>query len=238
MISLDTRLNDDALILRPSMIKFDGSTATDIEICDAAYRPLTMYLNRQFIKIMEDMGIDDNFFLNLQAAEVERLRMITDSPVNASSFLKRQSIGDSIHLPWLIHTLAALNLDFRMDGFLRDALEMVLLFELRLLKHKTRIPVENGWHLHGLMDETGYLEEGQIFCVVNVSGRPEYITGKNLIVSRAPALHPGDVQSAEGVMPPPNSPLLKLTNCICFSKYDQSFDPIFLFDASHPMLAH
>jgi len=180
-----------------------------------------MYLNRQFIKIMEDMGVDDNFFLNLQAAEVERLRMITDSPINASSFLERQSIGDCIHLPWLIRKLAMLNLDFRMDGFLRDVLEMALVFELRLLKHKTRIPVEKGWHLHGIMDETGFLEEGQIFCVVNVSGRPEYITGKNLIVSRAPALHPGDVQSAEGVMPPPGSPLLKLTNCICFSKYSR-----------------
>jgi hypothetical protein len=35
MISLDPRLEGDALVLRPSMIKFEGSTSTDIEICDA-----------------------------------------------------------------------------------------------------------------------------------------------------------------------------------------------------------
>lgn len=217
MISFDPRLRGDALVLRPSMIKFHGSTSTDIEICDAAYKPLPMYLNRQFIKILEDMGVDESFFLNLQAREVERLRMITASPINASSFLRRQSIGDTIHLPWLINKLAMLNLDFRNDGFLRDVLEMAVLVELRLLKHKTRIPVEKGWHLHGLMDETGFLEEGQIYCSVTVDGISSALVRRGLIISRAPALHPGDVQLADGVMPPPGSPLLALSNCICFS---------------------
>ena len=218
MISLDHRLEGDALVLRPSMIKFDGSTSTDIEICDAPYNPLPMYLNRQFIKILEDMGVKDRFFLNLQAQEVERLRMITDSPLNASSFLRRQTIGTPIHFPWLINKMAMMNLDFRKDGFLRDVLEMAILMELRLLKHKTRIPVEKGWHLHGLMDETGFLEEGQIYCSVTIEGKSQAIVGKDLIVTRAPALHPGDVQLAEGVMPPPGSPLLKLSNCVCFSQ--------------------
>jgi hypothetical protein len=218
MISLDPQLKGDALVLRPSMIKFEGSTSTDIEICDASYRPLPMYLNRQFIKILEDMGVDDKFFLNLQAEEVQRLRMITESSMNASTFLKRQTIGTSIHLPWLINHLAILDLDFRNDGFLRDVLEMAILVELRLLKHKTRIPVKEGWHLHGLMDETGFLQEGQIYCSVTVDGIQNVIQGKNLIITRAPALHPGDVQLAEGVMPPPGSPLLRLSNCICFSQ--------------------
>jgi hypothetical protein len=199
------------------MIKFDGSTSADIEICEAPYKPLPMYLNRQFIKILEDMGVDDKFFLDLQAQEVERLRMITNSPINASSFLKRQSIGVTIHLSWLISELALLDLDFRSDGFLRDVLEMALLVELRLLKHKTRIPVEHGWHLHGLLDETGLLKEGQIYCSVLIEGMRKIILGENLIISRAPALHPGDVQLVEGIQPPPGSPLLNLYNCICFS---------------------
>lgn len=217
MISLDSKLPGDALILRPSMIKFDGSESHDIEICEAAYKPLPMYLNRQFIKILEDMGVKDSFFLDLQAQEVQRLRKITESPVNAANFLKRQSIGNAIFLPWLISKLAILNLDFRRDGFLRDIVEMTLLVELRLLKHKTRILVEKGWHLHGLMDETGFLEEGEIYCSVTVDGRQTIIKGKNLVISRAPALHPGDVQLATGAVPPPGHPLLQISNCICFS---------------------
>lgn len=49
-------------------------------------------------------------------------------------------------------------------------------------------------------------------------GQLRVITGKNLIISRAPALHPGDVQKAEGVHPPAGSPLLTLKNCVCFSQ--------------------
>jgi len=94
---------------------------------------------------LEDTGVDDKYFLDLQALEVERLRMITGSPVNASSFLRRQTIGTPIHFPWLINKLAMLNLDFQKGGFSRDVLEMAILVELRLLKHKTRIPVEKDW---------------------------------------------------------------------------------------------
>lgn len=193
MISLDSRLPGEVLALRQSMIKFDApGSSTDIEICESAVKPLPMYLNRQFIKILEDMGVEESYFLNLQATEVRRLRMVADNPLNASNFLTRQSIGETVHLPWLITELAMLNLDFRSDGFLRDTVELALLAELRKLKHKTRIPVEKGWHLHGLMDETEYLEEGQIFCSVIVDGVPNCLVGKDLIVSRAPALHPGD----------------------------------------------
>jgi hypothetical protein len=219
MISLDTRLEDNVLVLRDSMIKFEASNKTDVEICEAAWKPLPLYLNRQFIKILEDMGTEDGFFLNLQAREVERLRMIIESPFNASTFLKRQSVGEVVYLPWLINKLSSMNLDFRRDRFLRNVLEMTFLIEIRLLKHKSRIPVEKGWHLHGIMDETGFLKEGQIYCVVkNEYGTLQAITGKNLIISRAPALHPGDVQLVEGVVPPRGSPLRALHNCIVFSQ--------------------
>lgn len=219
MISLDSRLKGDVLVLRRSMIKFEASNKTDVEICEAAWKPLPLYLNRQLIKILEDMGTSDSFFLDLQAAELERLRMVIESPFNASTFLKRQSVGEAVHLPWLINKLYSMNLNFRQDGFLRNVLEMAFLIEIRLLKHKTRIPVEQGWHLHGIMDETGVLKEGQVYCVVkNESGTLQAITGENLIISRAPALHPGDVQLVEGVMPPQGSPLRYLYNCIVFSQ--------------------
>ncbi|KAG0650821.1 RNA-dependent RNA polymerase 1 [Hyphodiscus hymeniophilus] len=218
MISLDSRLKGDALVLRPSMVKFEGTNKTDIEICESAYRPLMAYLNRQFIKILEDMGVPDDFFLNLQQEEINRLRMITDSPINASSFLKRQSIGEAIHLPWLIIKLASMKLDFRLDGFLSSVLEITILMELRQLKHRTRIPVEKGYCLHGIMDETGTLEEGQVYCTARVDGVNRPVIGKRLVISRAPALHPGDVQFVEGIDVPRESPLAQLSNCIVFSQ--------------------
>jgi RNA dependent RNA polymerase len=39
-----------------------------------------------------------------------------------------------------------------------------------------------------------------------------------LIITRAPALHPGDIQLATAIAVPNNSPLMKLRNCICSSQ--------------------
>ena len=218
MISLDSSLQGDVLQIRESMVKFEGTNKTDIEICEAAWKPLPLFLNRQFIKILEDMGTKESFFLDLQAKEVERLRMITASPYNASTFLRRQSVGDVVHLPWFINKLSTLDIDFRGDGFLRNVLEMSLLHELRQLKHKTKIPVPNGRHLHGIMDEFGFLEENQIFCVYTEDGRTKVLVGDDIIISKAPCLHPGDIQVVNAVSPPSGSPLLKLRNCVVFSQ--------------------
>ncbi|KAI9825931.1 MAG: hypothetical protein M1819_000450 [Sarea resinae] len=218
MISLDSRLKGDQVILRPSMIKFGGSNSRDIELCQAFHKPIPMYLNRQLIKILEDIGVKGSFFLSLQSQEIERLRKITASAASASKFLHSRSIGEHGHLSWLIRKLSWLGLDFRSDRFLSDVLEMSLLMEVRVMKYRARIPVPNGLTLCGIMDETGVLEEGQIFCTFVRDGKKFIITRRSVIITRAPALHPGDVQLVNAVNVPENSPLRKLSNCICFSR--------------------
>ncbi|KAJ8071651.1 hypothetical protein OCU04_001972 [Sclerotinia nivalis] len=218
MISLDTRLPGDHLQLRESMIKFDGSISDDLEICGGAYKPLPMYLNRQFIKILEDLGVEPEYFMKLQEKEVTRLRAITANAYNASTFLERKRVGDVVLLPYLINHCSSLDLDFRNDVFLRDVLEMAVLIELRTLKHKSRIPVEKGYHLHGIMDETGILKEGEIYCCWLEDEKRTTLVQSSVVITRAPALHPGDVQLVNAVDVPSNSPLKRLYNCICFSQ--------------------
>jgi hypothetical protein len=67
------------------------------------------------------------------------------------------------------------------------------------------------------MDETGLLEEGQIFCIFTKGNKKQLFVGKNLVVTRSLALYLGDVQLVEAVNVPKDSPLLSLSNCICFS---------------------
>src|ERR1700722_1544443 len=124
MLSLDTSLKGDSIYLRPSMIKFEGSTSMDVELCGSSSRPLPMYLNRQVIKIMEDMGVQDSWFMDLQSQEVARLRKITATATNAAKFLKSQLIGEVGNLSWFIKRLSLLGLEFRCDRFLRDVLEL------------------------------------------------------------------------------------------------------------------
>lgn len=66
------------------------------------------------------------------------------------------------------------------------------------------------------MDETEFLEEGQIYCSVHTDETGYIVTGK-AVITRSPALHPGDIQCVEAVDVPPGSPLRDLHNVIVFS---------------------
>ncbi|MCJ1469462.1 hypothetical protein MMC07_008095 [Pseudocyphellaria aurata] len=215
MISLDSTLQGDALCLRPSMIKFEG-TGEDIEICGAGLKPLPMYLNRPLIKILEDRGVEETVLLDLQATAIEKLRMTTTSPINAANFLQKNLIGKAARFPWLIRKLMDLDILFNDDDFLRNALELVILVQLRELKHKSRILVEEGLTVYGIMDETGFLQEGQVYIPVQTEDGSMIVEGR-VVVTRSPALHPGDVQLADAIDVPKDSPLRQLHNCLVFS---------------------
>ena len=218
MISIDSRLRGDTLALRPSMIKFSASDANDIEICNSAIRPLPMYLNRSLIKILEDLGVPDDVFLELQETAVERLRMVTRSSINASTFFTRSRIGIGAQLPWFIRKLEDIGLPFQLDSFLRHTLELAVLIQLRNLKYRARIFVEEAVTLLGIMDETGILNEGEVYCVTETEEEGRYVKTGIVAVTRAPALHPGDVQVVRAVDVPPTSSLNALHNCIVFSQ--------------------
>lgn len=221
VVSLDTRLIGSKLCLRDSMIKFRGSTDRNIEICSTAGW-LPMVLNRPLIKVLEDLGVADETFMKLQQDEVNSLRESTKSILLAASFLKRQRVGSgSNRFPWMVETLGNLGLNFRDDRFLERAFELTLLTALRDLKHRARIPVPDGVTLIGIVDETGVLEEGEVYCPYEwENGVVGLVTG-HVLITRSPVHHPGDVQMAVAVTDlniPEDSPLKSLKNCVVFSQ--------------------
>jgi RNA dependent RNA polymerase len=149
MISVDTRLVGEKVLLRPSMIKLQSPDKTDLEICGSGSRPLPLRQNRQPIKILEVLQVDPQAFLDLQSNAVEELRRTTESPLKAAGFLERNRIGQHAHLTWLIRKLHGIKLGPLKDSFIRDVLELSILIQLRELKHRSRIPVEEG---HSLRD--------------------------------------------------------------------------------------
>ena len=217
MISLDNRIDGHLVCIRPSMVKFPSAAVFDVEICGAGFKPLPMYLNRQIIKILEDLGVDGEAFLLLQREAVNNLRITTESPINAANFLKRQHVRQAARLPWLVRELWDINLPYEKDDFLRNVVELCVLSELREIKHRSRIRVEKGVTLYGIMDETDFLAEGQIYCCIYNEEGKSIITG-DVIITRSPALHPGDVQCVQAIDIPEGSPLRALHNCIVFSQ--------------------
>ncbi|CEI65400.1 hypothetical protein FVEN_g6183 [Fusarium venenatum] len=226
MLSLDTTLEGKVFCIRKeSMMKFRSEDIRELGICDTASKPLRLVLNRQMIKILEDMGIKDEWFFGLQNNALDILRNVTADATNTSSFLEHQAIGINMGLPRLVKQLETMDIDYRRDKFLKAAVEHVVLRELRLLKHKARIPVDNGVTLFGIMDETGFLNEGEVYITYdktygrgNGRGIKSTLKDGRVIVTRSPALHPGDIQLAKQVTPPQDHPLRSLQNCIAFSQ--------------------
>ncbi|KAL8748834.1 MAG: hypothetical protein Q9184_007063, partial [Pyrenodesmia sp. 2 TL-2023] len=89
VISLDNRLEGDVLRLRPSMVKYRGSKDSNIEICGVASRMLPLVLNRQLIKILEDLGIPNRALEDLQERAINELRGSVSSVTNAAALLER-----------------------------------------------------------------------------------------------------------------------------------------------------
>jgi len=220
MLTVDPLLQGGNVCVRPSMVKFE-SDDRELEICDVASKPMPMVLNRQLIKILEDMGAPDTWFLGLQSRELRRLRGITATVYNTANFLRSQKIGESIQLSVLLRQVEAMGVDYKTDGFLRGAVEVVLLRELRLLKRKARIPVWEGMTLFGVMDETGFLQENEVYVTYDDESRHSDPPGPGkVLVTRSPALHPGDVQLATNTLPPNDGhPLSHHRNCIVFSRW-------------------
>jgi hypothetical protein len=160
VVSLDSRLVEDQFNIRPSMEKFTGSSSITLEVCGAAWRPYPMVLNRQFIKILEDLNVPLGSFMTLQDRAVERLRMMTTNTFNASLLLNETRTSKAARLPGLLEMLSDIGFEYHDDTFLRGVVEMAVITKLREIKYRGRIPVENGITLFGIMDETGYLKEG------------------------------------------------------------------------------
>ncbi|KAL7906964.1 RdRP domain-containing protein [Trichoderma velutinum] len=225
MLSLDSRLKGKVICIRKeSMMKFPSSDQKSLGICDTASKPLRLFLNRQTIKILEDMGTNSEWFLDQQNKALDILRNVTATAPNTSAFLEYQLVGTNVGFPELIKYLNKAGIDYRRDKFMKKVVDHTILRELRLLKHKARIPVDQGVTLFGIMDETGYLKEGQIYVTFDTSydkiqGRKKQTVKDGFVlVTRSPALHPGDIQLAQLTTPPPGHPLRDLQNCVVFSQ--------------------
>jgi hypothetical protein len=115
--------------------------------------------------------------------------------------------------------LRKLGVDVTEDDFLRDLLGALLQVQLREIKYRSRILVPDAWTLYGISDETGWLEEGQVFVTwYDTEKKNDVCFSGTVAVTRSPVLHPGDVQLVEAVAPPKDSMLWNLHNFVVFSQ--------------------
>lgn len=79
------------------------------------------------------------------------------------------------------------------------------------------------------MDEFGYLEEGEVYVTFEkadfLCDRAADLDNRRMIITRSPALHPGDIQLATNIVPSEHHPLKSLKNCIVFSQKGKRDSP-------------
>jgi hypothetical protein len=219
MVSLDPKLPEKQICIRPSMVKFQSKGNMHVEVCGIADRKIPLYLNRPLIKVLEDLGIDVQVFVDMQAAMLSELELTVDNPANASKFLSTERVANACGISDLMVLLDQINIDPQDDGFIRSVVEIAVLCRLRDAKYRGRISVPKGVKLYGVMDETALLKEGQIYCSWLENDKQVVLEQQDVLVTRSPTMHPGDIQVVQAVRPPSWSPLMRLYNCVVFSQF-------------------
>ena len=167
MFSVDYTRSGDQVNIRDSMEKFDAPDSLGIEIAKVFDRPTPGFLNRPLIMLLETLGLEKDFFLELQRAAVRATEDDTESLATASSLLDAHGLGTAFSLKSVFNNMARMGADLGTEDDMWEFLEHVLNFcvnhVLRDLKYRARIPIPGSWMLVGVADEYDLLQEGQIY---------------------------------------------------------------------------
>ncbi|KAJ7042548.1 RNA-directed RNA polymerase 2 [Mycena alexandri] len=222
MLSVDYKLKGHVMCLRPSMIKFSTTARSrTIDIARAFDKPGLYYLNRPLIMLLEGLGVPYTVFKGCQDTAVREVQQSTESLAAFARMLEMHGLGTAYRLPSVLLGLNQLGIDLSGNKFYRKMLDFAVHHVLRLLKNKARIPVKGGVTVVGVADVHRFLREGEIFVCTREpdSNRLKYLQG-DVLISRSPTIHPGDVQLVRAIgAPPPGSCFAQepLPNTVVFS---------------------
>ncbi|KAK0569578.1 hypothetical protein OC861_000758 [Tilletia horrida] len=226
VLALDSRLPGYVIRLRPSQVKYRYPSHTkelSLEVAMACTSPLPFYLNRPMIALLESLGVPASAFLDLQRKAVTSLKKALTFPQDAAQILAQYGLGQATKLDQILKGLdGPLMSPRRLNAlkdvpFLRACMIAAITYALRAIKYRCRIPVPKSCTLMGIMDETGKLEEGQIYVCLRPNGKRQVLQGLCL-VARSPMMHPGDAQLANAIGEvKQDHPLRALHNCVVFS---------------------
>ncbi|OQV00754.1 AAA domain-containing protein [Cladophialophora immunda] len=198
------------LKLRKSMKKFSGTD--DMSFAVVAFsKPYTYgYLNDEIVLLLNALGIDTDVFTKKQRDYFEFLDQSRTDPTCAFRLLS--SLGVTAEAEKLLVE--------GMEEVQRTVRKTVTQEYGKMLnKHeeqKTRILIPRSRLLFGVCDPYGLLKPGECFLRVTLEefGTPVTMTGVEVLVSRNPCLHPGDLRKLKAVNRPE---LSHLTDCVVFS---------------------
>ncbi|CAF0755386.1 unnamed protein product [Adineta steineri] len=204
------------LRIRQSMRKFKCSHDI-LELCRIS-KPRPLYLNRQIIVLLSHRGIDDRTFLLLQNQHQQMLSEALVYPTRAYELLAEKLNRNLFPLRTLINDA---HLNLIQEPFFRQLIITTSKFELAQMRERTRLKLSrnSARNMIGIVDEYGILEYGQVFIQYtelhgdilddelgsnndsSSSPQPEktIILDQQVVVTKNPCHHPGDVRIFQAV---------------------------------------
>ncbi|KAF2207354.1 hypothetical protein CERZMDRAFT_71603 [Cercospora zeae-maydis SCOH1-5] len=232
VLAVDPSLKGMTLQIRPSQQKFPAK-ASGLEICRISQFS-TASLNVQLILVLSALGVPDEVFLKKLRNMLKELQEALESEEKALELLQKH-----IDFNQMTIALACMIFDGFMatkDPFVISCLRLWRSWNLKYLKEKARIFIDEGTFLLGCTDEsatlkghynsvidtTGTLQDEdtheksklpEIFLQIPDTDKPgSYRVIEGIVgLARNPSLHPGDFRIVKAVDKPA---LHHLKNCI------------------------
>ncbi|GFS62896.1 RNA-dependent RNA polymerase 2 [Trichonephila inaurata madagascariensis] len=162
MLVIDPTLNDVDIVFRESMRKFDckGIAHTKLEIVKKS-SPIPLRLNRPFIAILHDMGVEPRIFLRMQEIMLQNLIDMLLEEEKAAHYLNSQTAFSAIKFKDLSRSGICLTI----EPFFRTLLLSLQRYYIDIIKTKANVDIDPayGRNMFGVLDETGILQYGQVF---------------------------------------------------------------------------
>jgi RNA-dependent RNA polymerase len=218
----DPTLDGKVICLRPSQTKFDGldNLTFDVQTTSSRWRPV--FLNRPLIMLLEHLGVEKNVIIQLQSNGIREVQSIQGSLSQATKVFLQHNLGTSYHLPSLFNNISnylKVDISDHPDSLRHHLVDEVLYcaatHALREIKYRAHILVPESVTLLGVSDEYDCLAEGEIFATVfDEAKATERVIEGQVLITRSPQVHPGDVQLVTAVRRPE---LNHLKNVVVFS---------------------
>lgn len=218
VLAIDPTLTrSQEVIIRESQYKFPAASQ-GLDVIRYSSFAASM-LNRQIIIVLDSLGVSSSVFLGKQSAELAGLEKAMHDPNTALTLLQKRIDFNQMTL-----SVSSMIQDGFMDSkepFFMSILHLWRAWNVKYLKEKARITVDQGAFLLGCVDETGHLRGHQnsdqqwreVFGPDSSQWQPEifvqvrdpphtgaYKVRQGLcLVTRNPALHSGDIRVVRAV---------------------------------------
>ncbi|KAI4137322.1 MAG: hypothetical protein LQ341_005190, partial [Variospora aurantia] len=211
VLTLEPKLRGPILVqFRDSMRKVKNVGDHSFAVVDTSKPYSFGYLNDEVILLLHSLGVSDATFLRKQREYLLFLSTAADDPQKAFRFLSY------MNEPQLAEKLLLEGLESVKSTIRRYVSSEHSRMLNKRAEQRCRILIPQSRLLFGICDPRNVLKPGE--CVVRVTmdqgGVPKTIAGCDVLVTRNPCLHPGDLQKFKAVQ---CEELAHLTDCIIFS---------------------